>query len=168
MPKTGAIQIALATVGVYLATGDPGVTITFPFAAAALWKGRGQWLKHLLAIYWTASAILALSQAFMATVVLCYTIFDLSIAGAALLVTMHDPKRYDARWIGGLSMMLMPAHLAMSATHGAANWLLYASILNAVFVLQSLILTGWLDGVGRGISGFLGRLRSIPVLRRED
>lgn len=170
MPKSGdilrAAALAVATAGVYVMTRDVGVTVTFPFAGVALWTGRGTWLRHLLAIYWTANAILLLTNTIMATVVASYAVFDLVISGTAVLVLTRDRTRRDAQVIGAISMALMPFHWVMAASHGRADWLPYASILNAAFALQCLIIAGLLDGLGRSISRFFGRLRAAnPFVR---
>lgn len=62
-------------------------------------------------------------------------------------------------------MALMPAHWIMSVSQGEANWLLYATICNAAFVVQCFIVRGWLDGVGRSVGAFIARLSPVRLFR---
>lgn len=138
---------------------DIGMVITGFAAFAVLAFGRGKWLRHLLFLSWSTVALAVAAGVSMSTVVFTMTILDISIAGAAVIIATHAPPRYDARAVGAVSMALIPAHWAMSITQGAADWTLYAAACNAGFVLQCLIVGGWLDGV----ASFLGR-----VIRRFD
>jgi hypothetical protein len=144
---------------------DIGLLITGLAALAAFAFGNGKWLRHLLLLSWLSSVLETVAGVQMPTMVFSMTMMDIVIAGAALVVATHDHKRYDARVIGGISMALMPAHWVMSVTHGAGNWTLYASAVNAGFVLQCLTIGGWLDGVGRIIARIVARLRPIHLFR---
>lgn len=132
-------------------------------------QGRGRWqalwLPHLMLAIWATSMVGKIAQATMASVVFMAVVADLVIAGAAVSIVTHDPKRIDARLVGGISMALMPAHWAMSMSQGQANWTLYAAGCNAGFVLQCLIVGGWLDGLGRGVSRILARISPLSLFR---
>lgn len=145
---------------------DLGIIATGIAAITAFGWGRGKFLRNIVLISWIGSAFGWLAGAKMPSVVMFSTIMDFAIAGAALAISTRDHLRYDARIIGGLSMALMPAHWIMAATQGAPNWGLYAAACNATFIVQCLIVRGWMDGVGRGIGHFFGRGRDIPALRR--
>lgn len=150
---------------------DLGLLTTGIFAIVAFgwgkgkWQGRGTWLRRLLLLSWVLVTLEVIAGAYMATLVLTMATIDISIAGAALTISTHDSMRYDARAVGLISMALMPAHWIMSATHGALDWTLYASLCNAGFVLQCLIVRGWLDDVGRSTGGFFARLRVVRMHR---
>lgn len=144
---------------------DLGILITGAAAALAFIPGRGKWLRHLLVISWIATAVAAGAGASMAAVVFLLTMLDMTIAGAALVVSTNDPARYDARVVGALSMGMMPAHWVMAWSEGMADWTLYASACNAVFVIQCLIVGGWLDGVGRRLGRIFGRGGAVRPVR---
>jgi len=144
---------------------DLGLLITGLAAAAAFLLGRGKWLRNLLFISWLMMAVESLTGVSMAGVVFSMTIMDMIIAGAALAVSTNDPSRYDARAVGAISMAMMPAHWIMAATQGGGNWVLYAAAANAGFVLQCLIVGGWLNGVGRRLGRLVGRDGSIRPIR---
>jgi hypothetical protein len=152
---------------------DVGLIVTGPAAVAAFgwgkerWPGSGRWLRHLLLMSWVASAFCAASVANMATVVLVAVLIDAAIAFAAVAVLTNDRTRNDARTVGVISLALMPAHLTVSIYEGLTyqGWALYAGGCNAAFIAQCLIMRGWLDGLGRTIAGFFGRVRSLPLLR---
>ena len=143
---------------------DAGIIITGVSAAAVFLTGRGRWLRNLLFISWLMMAVETLMGVSMAGVVFSMTMMDMLIAGAAVAIATNDPTRYDARAVGAVSMAMMPAHWVMAATQGAPNWMLYAAACNAGFVLQCLIVGGWLNGVGRRIRRLVNRngaVRSI-------
>jgi len=144
---------------------DIGILITGITAALAFLPGRGKWLRHLLVISWLASLIAAAAGASMASVVFMLTVLDMIIAGAALAICTNDPSRYDARLIGAISMMLMPAHWIMAWSEGTASWALYAASCNGAFVVQCLIVGGWLDGVGRRLGRLFGRAGAVRSVR---
>ena len=144
---------------------DLGILITGAAAGLAFVPGRGKWLRHLLVISWAATAIAAGSGVSMAGVVFIMAMCDLVIAGAAVTIATNDPNRIDARFVGGLSMALMPLHWVMAWSQGSASWLLYASACNAAFVIQCLTVGGWLDGVGRSLGRFFHRFRPVRSLR---
>lgn len=158
----GLSLVALATV----ATNDAGIFITGLAGAAAFVFGKGTWIRHLLAMAWAMTTIEALLGATKDAVVFSLAMVDLIIAGAALIRWLQDDSRTDARIIGGISIMLMPAHFVMSASQGAVSWWLYASICNAAFVLQCLIIGGWLDHVGRSTGRLVARLNPVHLFRR--
>ena len=140
---------------------DLGLLVTGIAALIAFLWGRGKSLRPLLLVSWAVAFMGSALDVNMATTVFMLAAMDLIIAGAALLIVTHDPSRTDAKIIGGISMALMPAHFTMSAAHGAADWTIYAAALNAGFVLQCLIVRGWMDGVGRTANRFWNRL--VPV-----
>lgn len=142
---------------------DAGILVTGLALVACLFAGERWYLKGALFAAWTTGVLV--SGAYMATVVLTQALLDFGIAGVALAVTLHNPMRIDARVVGFISMATMPAHFIMSATHGNWDWTLYAAYCNAGFVLQCLTVGGWLDGVGRGISRFVSRLRPVYLFR---
>lgn len=144
---------------------DVGILATGIAAALAFLPGRGKWLRHLLLISWTATAVAATLGVSMAGIVFIMTMLDLVIAAAALTISTHDQSRLDARFVGGVSMALMPLHWVMSWSEGGASWTLYAAACNAGFILQCLIVGGWLNGVGRGLGRFLHRIRPLHFLR---
>lgn len=144
---------------------DLGLIVTGVAAASAFLFGRGRWLRNLLFISWLMMAVESLMGVSMAGVVFSMTMMDMIIAGAAVAVATNDPTRYDARAIGAISMALMPAHWVMAATHGAPNWVLYAAACNAGFVLQCLIVGGWLNGVGRRLGRLFGRDGAVRPIR---
>lgn len=144
---------------------DAGLLITGIAAALAFLPGRGKWLRHLLVISWLATLLAAAMGASMSSVVFLLTMLDMVIAGAALAITTHNPARYDARVVGAVSMMLMPAHWVMAWSEGAANWTLYAAACNGAFVVQCLIVGGWLDGVGRRLGRLFNRAGAVRSVR---
>lgn len=146
---------------------DPGLLITGVAVFIAFGWGRGRWLRHLLLLSWLATTLGAFIGAEMASVVFTATMMDFIVAGGALVITTHDPNRMDARAIGAISMSLMPAHWVVSMAQGLPHfgWMLYAGACNAGFVLQCLIVRGWLDGVGRSIGRFVGRLVPVSLFR---
>lgn len=146
---------------------DPGLLICAAAVFVAFGWGRGVWLRHLLLLSWAASAIGAVMGVQMATIVFNATMMDFFVAGGALIVTTRDPCRFDARTVGGISMALMPAHFIVSMAGGLSDlgWMLYAGACNAAFVLQCLIVRGWLDGVGRSIGRFVGRFLPVSLFR---
>ena len=144
---------------------DLGLIVTGIAAAAAFLLGRGKWLRNLLFISWLMMAVESLMGVSMAGVVFSMTMMDLIIAGAAVAVATNDPTRYDARAVGAISMAMMPAHWVMAATQGGGNWTLYAAAANAGFVLQCLIVGGWLNGVGRRLGRLVGRDGSVRPIR---
>jgi len=145
---------------------DIGLLFTGFAAFACFAFGRGKWMRHVLLISWLVTAMEVFFGVKTSFVVLTLACLDLMVAGTALIRVTHDPSRNDVRVVGGLSMMLMPAHFIMSASLGKVNWTLYASACNTVFILQCLTAGGWLDGLGRGIAGFISRLRPAHLLRR--
>lgn len=145
---------------------DLGVLFTGIAAVACFVFGRGMWMRNVLLMSWMVTLCMALSGIGKGFVVLSAVTLDFIIAGTALARVTHDPTRADARVVGCLSMMLMPAHLVMSASLGKVNWTIYAVSCNFVFILQCLTAGGWLDGLGRDIAGFFDRLRPAHLLRR--
>lgn len=146
---------------------DPGLWVTGVAVFIAFGWGSGTWLRHLLLLSWASTAIGAGMGAEMSSIVFNATMMDFFVAGGALIVTMHDPGRIDARTVGGISMALMPAHWTVSMAGGLSDlgWMLYAGACNAAFVLQCLIVRGWLDGVGRSIGRFVGRFLPVSLFR---
>ena len=144
---------------------DIGIVITGIAAFIAFIWGRGRWMRHALFLSWAVVAVIGAIGADKAETVFTLAAMDLAIAGVALFVVTADETRTDAKIVGAISIALMPAHVIMSATHGIADWTLYASALNAGFVLQCLIVRGWLDGLGRTARGFFARLRPVFVHR---
>lgn len=144
---------------------DIGILVTGMAAALGFFPRRGKWLRHLLVISWAAVAIAAGAGVTMAGIVFIMAMCDLVIAGAVVVIATNDPNRIDARFVGGLSMALMPGHWAMAWSEGQADWLIYVSACNAGFVIQCLIVGGWLDGVGRALGRFFHRLRPVRSLR---
>lgn len=147
---------------------DIGILTAGAAAFVAFVWGRGEWLRHILLLSWIAVSLEALAGVNMATVVFTMASLDLLIAGAALIIATDDPRRKDARIVGGISMALMPAHWIMAITHGQPNWTMYAIGCNVGFVIQCLIVRGWLDGVGRSIGSFFARVRPVFAIRRGD
>ena len=167
MNRSAAFAIALSLVVLAtIATDDIGIFITGLAGAGAIVFGRGTWIRHLLAMAWVMTAIEALAGMTKDAVVFSIAMVDLVIAGAALIRWLEDDTRTDARIIGGVSIALMPAHFVMSASQGAVPWWLYASICNVAFVLQCLIIGGWLDNVGRSTGRFVARLNPVHLFRR--
>ncbi len=146
---------------------DIGILVTGLAVVAAFICGKGKYLRHVLLLSWAIVSILALSGVKMSLIVLAMAAIDISIAGIAVAIATNDPARYDARLVGAASMALMPAHWAMSITQGNADWTLYAAACNAVFVLQCLIVGGWLDGLVSGVGRFFRRLHPLRSLRRD-
>lgn len=144
---------------------DPGLAITGFAAAFCLAFGRGRWLRRVLFIAWLAGAVLAMMGQTRSIVVAGMASIDLVVAMIALVRLTQNPDKREAQVVGGLSMGLMPTHFIMAASQGHADWTLYVSACNAVFVLQCLVAGGWLDGVGRGIADIWRRLRPVFLLR---
>lgn len=144
---------------------DPGLAITGFSAAICFAFGRGRWLRRVLFFAWLSGAILAMMGQTRSVVVAGIASIDIIIAMVALVRFTQDPDKREAQVVGGLSMCLMPAHFIMAASRGQADWTIYASACNAIFVLQCLTAGGWLDGVGRGIAGIWRRLRPIRLIR---
>lgn len=142
---------------------DIGILVTGIAAGTAFVWGRGKWLRHLLLLSWASIAVAATGGAQMSTIVFLMTMMDLIIAGTAVSIVTHDPKRNDARIVGAVSMALMPAHWVVAMTQGEIDWTLYASAVNAAFVIQCLIVRGWLDGLGRSIARIVSRLRPFRL-----
>lgn len=167
MDRSHSLAAALALVVLAtIATDDLGIFITGIVAAPAFVYGRGTWLRHLLAMAWVMTTIETLAGVSKDAVVFSITMADLVIAGAALIRVTQDPTRTGAKVVGGISMALMPAHWFMSASQGLPPWWAYASICNAAFVLQCLIIGGWLDNVGRSTGRFFARLSPVHLFRR--
>lgn len=149
---------------------DIGIFATGVAAIACIALGRppraNRWLRHVLLISWLVTLFESIADVGIGTVVFSLVMLNFLIAGAAVMRVTHDPSRVDAKVIGNLSMMLMPAHFIMSASLGKVNWTLYASACNIVFILQCLVAGGWLDGVGRCITRFVDRLPVVHPLRR--
>ena len=139
---------------------DLGLLIT-GFAVALSFRGRCGWLRALIIASWLLAV--ATSGGDKAGVVLSAALADLVKALAAVLLLAAGAERAEVRLVGLLSLALFPAHLAMSVTHGAPSWFLYASAVNAVFVAQCLIVGGWLDGLVRGADRFFAWLRLVPA-----
>lgn len=145
---------------------DIGILVTGIAAAIAFLQGRGLWLRHVLMLSWLVIGLETFAVLNMATVVFTMVMLDFIIAGTALVIVTHDPNRIDAKVVGGISMALMPAHWIVSITHGNVDWFLYASACNAAFVLQCLVVRGWLDGVGRSVDRFFNRFVRVSFFRR--
>lgn len=144
---------------------DLGLAITGLAAVIAFKWGRGIWLRHVLILAWLVILAFVLSGAVKSEIVFIMAAVDLLIAGTALVVITNDPLRIDAKIVGAISMTLMPMHWIMTVSHGTANWTIYASAANAGFVLQCLIVRGWLDGLGSGIIDFVNRFRPVHLPR---
>jgi hypothetical protein len=144
---------------------DSGILVTGAAMVVAFGWGRGKWLRHMLALAWTIALLLSLAKANMASTVLAAAVMDFLLAGVALSIATNDPSRIDARAVGGISMAKMPAHWVMSVSSGSASWFLYAVACNAGFVLQCLIVRGWMDGLGRAVARIVGRLRPVHLFR---
>lgn len=144
---------------------DIGIILTGIIAVACFLFGRGEWLRHVLLMSWLVTLSESLGGVSRDLTVLTMAVLDLTVAGVALARVTHDPTRRDAQVVGGLSMALMPAHFVISASLGNVNWTLYASACNLVFILQCLTAGGWLDGMGRGITGFVDRFSPVRSLR---
>lgn len=142
---------------------DLGLLITGLAAFAALFFGKGHVTRHVLFVAWAIGFATSFLGAPKAGVVLSLAISDLLITGISVIAVHHDDKRVDSRLVGGLSLLLMPAHFAMSASQGAASWILYVSCCNAIFVLQCLVVGGWADDLGRRLWSFIHR--ALPILR---
>lgn len=140
---------------------DPGLLITGIAASAAMLFGKGRIMRRAIFASWLISLITFTFDAPKSVVVLNLSLMDLLIAWASILAVHRNNLRLDARLIGGISLALMPLHFVMSATSGGANWLLYASVCNAAFVIQCLIVGGWADDVARRVLRFV--LGPLPV-----
>jgi hypothetical protein len=144
---------------------DIGLLTTGLFAAACLGWGRSVWLSRVLFAGWVCGAAISMAGATKSQVVLGLALTDMVIAITALFRFTQDCTNRAAQTVGFMSLALMPAHSIMAATHGGADWTIYVSAVNAIFVLQCLTAGGWLDGVGRGIAGIWGRMRPVRTLR---
>ena len=143
---------------------DIGLLTTGLFAAACLGWGRSVWLARILFAGWLCNAAISISGATESQVVFGLAVTDMVIAIVALIRFTQDCTNRAAQTVGLMSAALMPSHFTMAATHGGADWTIYASAVNAMFVLQCLTAGGWLDGVGRGIAGIWRRLRPVRSL----
>lgn len=137
-------------------------------ASATCLDCRNPWVSRMLFGAWVAGAVVAMASAGISTVVLTAALIDMVIALVSLAFFTRDTSRHDAQIVGALSLSIMPAHFIMAASQGAANWLLYVSCCNAVFVLQCLVAGGRLDGVGRGIADFWRRVRIVRSFRNGE
>lgn len=145
---------------------DLGIIATGIAALTAFFWGRGKFLRNILLLSWIGSAIGWISGATMSSTVAYSAFTNIAIAGAAVAISTKDRFRYDARVIGGLSIVVMPAHWIMSVSQGAGSWLVYATASNVVFIAQCLIVRGWADGLGRGIGDFFDRYGRLHPVRR--
>jgi len=144
---------------------DAGLAITGIAAAACLAYGRGQWLRRVLFAAWLAGSLLAVVAQAKSVSVFGMASIDLAVALVALVRFTQDPAKREAQIVGLLSAAAMPSHFIMAASHGSGNWTLYASVCNAIFVLQCLTAGGWLDGLGRGIAGIWHRVHPVRHIR---
>lgn len=144
---------------------DVGILFTGMAAAVCLAYGKGIWLRRVLFIAWLASMLLAMMGQTRGVVVAGMASIDLIVAMIALVRFTQDNHKREAQIVGGLSMCLMPAHFIMAASHGRADWTIYISACNAVFVLQCLVAGGWLDGVGRSIAVIWRGVRPVRSFR---
>jgi len=144
---------------------DIGTLVTGLMAAACLAWGRSVWIARALFAAWLVTAITSAAGAGVSMTVLFASSLDLAIAVVALVRFTQDTAKRDAQIVGALSMCMMPAHFIMAASYGRADWTLYASACNAIFVLQCLTAGGWLDGLGRGIAGIWHRVHPVRHLR---
>jgi hypothetical protein len=146
---------------------DLGILVTGIAATLCLVFGRGDFLRHVLFIAWATIALETMAGVRMSFMVMTMALLDLLIAAVALARVHHDQENYRARFIGFVSMALMPLHWTISATQGAVSWVLYASVVNAGFVAQCLTMMGWFDGVGRSIRSLFRRGDRVHSLRRR-
>jgi hypothetical protein len=123
-------------------------------------------MRHVLFIAWATILFETMAGVRMSFMVTTMALLDLLSAAVALGRVHHDPHNYRARFIGFVSMALMPLHWIISVTQGDVSWVLYAAIVNAGFVAQCLTLMGWFDGVGRSIRGFVARISGVYSYRR--
>jgi len=144
---------------------DVGLLITGLFAAACLGWGRSVWLARVLFAAWLVVTIATGYGMTKSQTVLTMASLDLAIAVVALVRFTQDCTKRTAQTVGLMSLGLMPAHSIMAASHGGADWTLYVSACNAIFVLQCLTAGGWLDGLGRGIAGIWHRVHPVRHLR---
>lgn len=146
---------------------DPGLILTGIAVLVAFGWGRGTWLRNLLLMSWAATVAGVAMGADMPAIVFTAAMMDFIVAGTSAIIVMNDHSRDDARTVGVISIALMPAHLCVSIYEGLTyeGWVLYAGACNAAFVAQCLIVRGWLDGLGRAIARFFGRLRRLPFVR---
>lgn len=147
---------------------DIGLIATGLAAGIAFGWGRGKWLRNLLMFSWALVAMQSIMGGSMSSIVFTLTAMDLVIAGAATAVVTNNPVRYDARVVGQISMALMPVHWVMAWSEGAIDWTTYASVCNFAFIIQCLIVRGWLDGLGRGILHFFTRLHPVHLFRHGE
>jgi len=144
---------------------DIGILATGLTASACIAFGRSVWIGRVLFGAWLFGALASLLGAGVSMTVLIAACLDMSIAIVALVRFTQDTSKRDAQMVGAMSMALMPAHFIMAVSHGAADWTIYVSAANAIFVLQCLTAGGWLDGVGRGIAGIWHRVHPVRHLR---
>lgn len=144
---------------------DAGIVATGLVLGATLIWGRSVRLRVLLALMWLTGFFGYALGADMASLVLAAAMMDLVIVLIATAIVTNDPSRVDARAVGVVSLAMMPAHWIMSATKGAPDWTAYALACNIGFVLQCLIVGGWLDGVARSARRFLGRIVPVSLFR---
>jgi len=144
---------------------DIGLLTTGLFAAASVTFGRSVWNARILFAAWLVVTLAVCMGMTKSQTVLTMACLDMSIAIVALVRFTQDTSKRDAQMVGAMSMALMPAHFIMAVSHGAADWTIYVSAANAIFVLQCLTAGGWLDGVGRGIAGIWHRVHPVRHLR---
>lgn len=144
---------------------DIGLAATGLAAAICFAFGRGQWLRRILFAAWLCGAIVAMTGPTRDVMVFWLASIDLAVAMTALVRFTQDPTKRTAQLVGLLSLVLMPAHSTMALSHGHADWTIYASACNAIFVLQCLTAGGWLDGLGRSIAGIWRRMHPLHPVR---
>lgn len=144
--------------------GLTGLALAVCLVRSAL-KKRDPTLPCVLLALWTAALALWAAEARMATFVFSAAMLNLMIAGVAVVMATHEPGRIDTRVVGFLSLLSMPLHFGMSASEGALNWKFYAWSCNVIYITQCLVAGGWLDGLGRRIAGFFGRLQPVHLFR---
>jgi len=144
---------------------DVGLAATGFAAAICVAYGRGRWLRCILFTAWLCGALVAMTGPSRSVMVASLAAIDLAVALVALVRFTQDPAKRAAQLVGLLSLTLMPAHFIMALSRGQADWTLYASACNAVFVLQCLTAGGWLDGVGRGIADIWRGMRHVRSFR---
>lgn len=148
---------------------DPGIVLSGLALAACLArsavKKRDPTLPCVLLALWTAALALVAAEARMATFVFSAAMLNLMVSGIAVAMAIREPDRIDPRVVGFLSLLSMFPHFAMSASEGALNWTFYAWSCNMIYIAQCLVAGGWLDGLGRRIAGFFGRLQPVHLFR---
>jgi len=118
--------------------------ITLFAALAALWKKRDA-LVSTLFLAWGASALIAIvtpkellpGAASLVDVIIAFT--------AYWLWSIHESQR--ARIVGSISLLKLGFHFGISAHFGSGDWLIYAFLVNACFVMQCIVAGGWFYGV---------------------